>query len=233
MENRWGSHGPLLLPFGSEVQARKRFKTGFDAQWQSRSISAMYLGPAPSTPGGHLVLVEDDGAKKVLLTNTIYPVRGVEYGEERKPKFRISGKRSRFVVKVVAAADVYPNDHSCGVSSCECAPGGESSSSVFSSLVPGSRVVLPVPSCEVSSEEEEVQESGFVSEGFRCEGIRDEKAEATFGIKEVQVGSDEVSAWIESLVESGEWSAEECEEVLDKGLGRLKVATRPLISRRG
>ena len=53
------------------------------------------------------------------------------------------------------------------------------------------------------------------------------------GIKEVQVGSDEVSAWIESLVESGEWSAEECEEVLEKGLGRLKVATRPLISRRG
>ena len=175
-----GQPRPLLLPFGSEVQARKRFKTGFDAQWQSRSISAMYLGPAPSTPGGHLVLVEDDGAKKVLLTNTIYPVRGVEYGEERKPKFRISGKRSRFVVKVVAAADVYPSDHSCGVSSCECAPGGESSSSVFSSLVQGSRVVLPVPSCEVSSEEEEVQESGFVGEGFRCEGIRDEEAEATF-----------------------------------------------------
>ena len=31
-----GQPRPLLLPFGSEVQARKRFKTGFDAQWQSR-----------------------------------------------------------------------------------------------------------------------------------------------------------------------------------------------------
>ena len=41
-----------LLPFGVRVEARKRFfKTGFEAQWQSRTVSGIYLGVAASYSG--------------------------------------------------------------------------------------------------------------------------------------------------------------------------------------
>ena len=131
-----GQSQPLLLPFGSVVQARrKRFKTGFNAQWQSRTVSAVYVGPAPSTPGGHLVLVEEDGVRRVLLTNTIYPVRGAEVAAERRPRFRISGKRSRFAVRVVAAAEIFSDCNALVASRCVNPPGGKSSLSIFASDV--------------------------------------------------------------------------------------------------
>ena len=44
-----------LLPFGLRVHARKRTRTGYDAQWESRTVQGVYLGPAPHTTGGHLV----------------------------------------------------------------------------------------------------------------------------------------------------------------------------------
>ena len=67
---------PTLLPFGITLHARQRFKTGRDAQRRRRTIEGRYLGQAPDTPGGHLVLVSDDsGQQKVLLTNTVYPLR--------------------------------------------------------------------------------------------------------------------------------------------------------------
>ena len=224
-----GQPQPVLLPFGSPVQARKRFQTGFQAQWQSRSVSAVYLGPAPSTPGGHLVLVTDKGEQKVLLTNTIYPVRGAEAGAVVKPKYRISGKRSRFAVKVVAAAEMTSNNAQCRDSSCGFAAGGESSLS-FAASGPetGSRPHSGVS--DLSSDEEGLQEDGFVGEGF----LREEESEDEApGVKEMWVASEETLAWIESLVLEGEWSAGECEEVLEKGLGRLPVATRPMLSGRG
>ena len=66
---------PSLLPFGVKLQARQRLRTGFDAQWSTRTIEALYLGHAPDTPGGHLVLVSDPSKEpRVLLTNTVYPL---------------------------------------------------------------------------------------------------------------------------------------------------------------
>ena len=50
---------PQLLPFGVSIHARRRTRSGYAAQWESRTVEGKYLGHAPSTPGGHLVLVPD------------------------------------------------------------------------------------------------------------------------------------------------------------------------------
>ena len=47
---------PVLLPFGVKVHARKRTQSGYAAQWEPRTVEGLYVGHAPSTPGGHLVL---------------------------------------------------------------------------------------------------------------------------------------------------------------------------------
>ena len=83
---------PVLLPFGLGLHARKRQTTGYGSHWVTRTLSGKYLGQAPSTPGGHLVLVgQAEGEPKLLLTNTVYPIRGATAA---KPKFRIKGKMS-------------------------------------------------------------------------------------------------------------------------------------------
>ena len=93
---------PVLLPFGLRLQARKRQKTGYGSHWTTRTVPGQYVGRAPNTPGGHLVLVEQDsGDKKVLLTNTVYPVRDSRSG---KPRFRVKGKTSpEFLLRPVYA----------------------------------------------------------------------------------------------------------------------------------
>ena len=49
--------------------------------------------------------LELEGSPKILLTNTIYPVRNSVPGEPRKPRYRLTGKRSPdFQVRVAAAA---------------------------------------------------------------------------------------------------------------------------------
>ena len=94
---------PPLLPFGLKVHARRRVRTGFEAQWEARTMPGVYLGQAPNTPGGHLVLVGEGDEQKVLLTNTVYPLGEGPKGV-RKPKYRLVGKRSpHFAVRVLAA----------------------------------------------------------------------------------------------------------------------------------
>ena len=66
---------PNLLPFGMRIMARKRMRSGYETQWESRTQEGVYVGHAPSTPGGHLVLLPSEGGHKVLLTNTVYPLR--------------------------------------------------------------------------------------------------------------------------------------------------------------
>ena len=92
---------PALLPFGLRLHARKRQKTGFGSHWSTRTEPGKYLGQAPNTPGGHLVLVEQaSGENKVLLTNTVYPVRDTAC----KPRFRVKGKSSpEFLLRAVSA----------------------------------------------------------------------------------------------------------------------------------
>ena len=95
---------PALLPFGMKLQARKRVKTGFPAHWRERTVSGLYLGQAPDTPRGHLVLTSGDGEAKVLLTNTVYPVLERTVAG-KKPKYRIRGKLTPdLVFKHVRAA---------------------------------------------------------------------------------------------------------------------------------
>ncbi|CAE7227612.1 unnamed protein product [Symbiodinium necroappetens] len=114
---------PPLLPFGMKVQARKRVRTGYQFQWEPRTVEGVYLGHAPNTPGGHLVLVPQDGDFKVLLTNTVYPQRESS-AVVRKPKYRLVGKRSpTFAVRVVAATSLSDLGQEAGT---RFAPGGES-----------------------------------------------------------------------------------------------------------
>ena len=97
---------PVLLPFGMKLQARQRVKTGFPAHWRARTVSGLYLGHAPDTPGGHLVLILGDADAKVLLTNTVYPVLERTLAH-KKPKYRIRGKLAPdLVFKHVRAASI-------------------------------------------------------------------------------------------------------------------------------
>ena len=77
------------------------------------------MGHAPSTPGGHLVLIPDEEGFKVLLTNTIYPLRGA--GDKVvKPRFKLKGKQSPpFEVRRVVSQQL-----SGCVPWSRCAPGG-------------------------------------------------------------------------------------------------------------
>ena len=61
------------------------------------------MGQAPNTPGGHLVLVRmESGERKVLLTNTVYPLHASK--REPKPRFRLKGKTTPdFILKAIQA----------------------------------------------------------------------------------------------------------------------------------
>ena len=113
---------PVLLPFGIPLHARLRATTGYRSHWVSRTVLGTYLGQAPCTPGGHLVWVPDDkGGHKIMLTNTVYPLKPAP--SERRPKFRIFGKRGPpLVLKPVSLTHVslLPQVQVCGHT-----PGGE------------------------------------------------------------------------------------------------------------
>ena len=101
-----GVSQPCLLPFGLRLQARRRVKTGYQSHWRHRTVPGLYLGRAPDTPGGHLVLVDLESDPKVLLTNTIYP-EGPCRLDPSKPRYRIKGKTAPdLVLKHVGAAAV-------------------------------------------------------------------------------------------------------------------------------
>ena len=75
------------------------------SHWATRTLKGKYLGQAPNTPGGHLVLVEQEpGETKVLLTNTVYPIRGAD----ARPRYRVRGKASQDLV--LRAILAWPSD---------------------------------------------------------------------------------------------------------------------------
>ena len=97
---------PNLLPFGLRLHARQRTRTGYQAHWRSRTVEGRYLGHAPNTPGGHLVLVGEGAEQKILLTNTVYPV-GPEARVTVKPRYRLRVKTSpHFLLRSVPAVPV-------------------------------------------------------------------------------------------------------------------------------
>ena len=120
---------PKLFPFGLVVHARLRKPVGADAAWQPRTSQGIYLGEAPQTPGGHLVLLSSASStdpRRILLTNTVYPV----FQESiPRPKFRMTKKaplnpdKLRTALAVVAAVltpDI-ADDESSGGGRCSLA----------------------------------------------------------------------------------------------------------------
>ncbi|CAE6948457.1 GIP [Symbiodinium sp. CCMP2592] len=215
-----------LLPFGVKVEARKRFKTGFEAQWQSRSVPGLYLGIAPNTPGGHLVLIEDGDSRKVLLTNTVYPVRGEDTGVPRRPKFRLVGKRSHFAIKVVAAARPFAVSEKTPFAHAKVRGGGPSSVRFFEdqSLDNG---------CEASGYDDCSSELSDASEGEEPKSWTEEGLLGVWGSKEeIEGDTGEVPGVYEIQVldcdpleaggDFGKFTTEECLEVLQRGFGVLK-----------
>ena len=234
-----------VLPFGLRVHARRCTRTGYEAQWESRTVEGKYLGPAPSTPGGHLVLVkvEDSGEAKVLLTNTVYPLSKVE-GRDGKPRYRLRSKRSApYAVKVVAATDVSSRRGEAS----RFAPGGESfepffngepfffespepdSDSPWQSQDPGEE--LSVPPLEEA-------ESGFGAcwevEG-PFEAWFDGQESGVFLEAKVDSGCLEGASqeWIQDRLHQRAFSDADCLEVLERGLEVLPVTRRPLGRRNG
>ena len=123
-----GAVQPTLLPFGVRLHARQRTATGFQSHWRSRTVAGKYLGLAPHTPGGHLVLIPDAHGDKILLTNTVYPLKS-SIAKVPKPKYRLRSKTADFVIRAVRAV---PLARSVLVPGCaRFAPGGEWGSKVF------------------------------------------------------------------------------------------------------
>ena len=240
-----------MLPFGLGVHARRRTRTGYQAQWESRTVEGRYLGHAPSTPGGHLVLVPSDppGDMKVLLTNTVYPLSA---GSEKdcKPRYRLRGKRSApFAVRVVAAHDV--SFWRCDFT--RCSPGGESSYEPFfldnSGLVHSGTSGSSVACLGLGTSEEGEPE---VSTDSCEERFSLEELGGGFGVcwempnsfEEMLavVGSGECldakldsgrlegasQEWIQDLLARQAFSDSDCLEVLERGLEVLPVTRRPL-----
>ena len=225
-----------LLPFGLKVHARRRTRTGYEAQWESRTVEGVYVGPAPHTPGGHLVLVpgaEGDGSK-VLLTNTVYPLSGTS-ATMGKPKYRLCGKRSPpFALRVVAAADAPGSGTVFSAMWLADSHGGESFLDGFdlSKNVYGDENVGFVDGVESGVVEEKVAYVGFGNGTPLSENEGDETFLEGFPLSVKGLHGD-VREWIQGLVQEGEYSARECLEVLNKGLCGIPVARRPMLQGQG
>ena len=229
-----------------------RASTQAGAHRVSVSVEGVYLGHAPSTPGGHLVLISLEEGPKVILTNTVYPVRS-HNGAIRKPKYRLVGKRSpTFAVRVVAAAEFA--SLSC-FSGARLSPGGESSSDSGSESVLGPSFNLEEsgfrwvphggPDLEAEDSSLGEVESGtgvFGETDLSFEDVLDSGSPENAAGSKLGVGSwvnrlrtndEAVSSWIREKSENGDFTGNECCEVLEKGLGQLPSARRPMIKGKG
>ncbi|CAE7787133.1 RE1 [Symbiodinium sp. CCMP2592] len=214
---------PVMLPFGAPVEARKRTQTGYAAQWQARTVRGTYVGHAPNTPGGHLVLVDDEGVKKVLLTSTVFPLAKGCAGPP-KPRFRLKGKRSSFATRVVAASPLGP----LSLLRCDArfAPGGESFLDSDFWFEPEEDPIDPTGSdfedrsvVRVSCFEGSDEESGGEGSFPGCDGVIMSGIEAKAGRFE---------DWVQTLLVDGEFTDVECLEVLRKVAEVLPVTRRPV-----
>ena len=114
---------PVLLPFGLRLHARQRTKTGYQSHWRARTLEGRYLGQAPHTPGGHLVLVRDGADQKILLTNTVYPI-GPKAEVAPKPEYRLRSKTSpEFLLRMISAVPVVAREATSAET--RLTPGGE------------------------------------------------------------------------------------------------------------
>ena len=89
-----------------ELEARCRFRIR-DADWAARTHKGQYLGQAPDTPGGHLVLIPaESGGFKVLLTNTVFPMSAHD-NKLPKPRYRLRSKsKPEFALRSISVATI-------------------------------------------------------------------------------------------------------------------------------
>ena len=234
-----------LLPFGIKIHARCRKRTGYDSQWESRTVEGVYIGTAPSTPGGHLVLLPEGDGHRVLLTNTVYPLRGSSSGDKR-PRYRLRSKRSPpFALRVTDTGG-----------GARCSPGGECSSlprfwaEGSENLERNDVEGVKVPRESLGSGLVEDPEVGWDSEGDsepeseptegELDGMdvpsssravdREVSCGTLKGVKELDMRSRDR---LRGYCENGVFSDEECCEVLDVGLRDLPVARRSMLKRQG
>ena len=229
---------PPLLPFGMKIHARKRTRTGYKEQWVARTVEGIYLGHAPNTPGGHLVLVSQDEGRKVLLTNTVYPLRDAG-PPTRRPKYPLVGKRSPdFVVRVVAARAL--TDWCCDAGSrCIGAPGGESSLNFGSDFSSTKEVNCDSLRLSEESGSEGEEASGVVELGYGL-GVFVDTLDFSFESGELEESGLTLKAlscedyeWIAGCMDQGLYSDQVCQEVLERFLSSLPKARRPLLKGQG
>ena len=216
---------PPILPFGTKVQARQRTHSGYAHQFQPRTVPGVYLGPALNTPGGHVVLVDKDGSSKVLLTNTVYPVRISHSGGPVKPKRRLTGKRSAFEIRVAAAAVLEPDLGWADAS--RCSPGGESS---YMCSFRNEGDVFGQHGEEESSLDD--FENGSREE-LGGSVVLEEFSLASCVERRVWVESDTFRESLEQKILQGEFDDFSCLGLLENGPGELLSATRPIARGKG
>ncbi|CAE7521159.1 RE2 [Symbiodinium sp. CCMP2592] len=236
-----GQPRPAMLNFGAPVEARKRLKSGHKKHWEPRTVPGRYLGQAPDCTGGHLVLVGKNlSDQKVLLTNTIYPLRPEP--APPKPKYRLSGKRSPgFATRAVAAvASLWPSRRprasrlSPGGESSECSDGvlGFSSEGAGSSLLSLGASTPKDSSRDVELGEWVEVDSDFEAEQAMCLDILDEEDSRGLdvGLKAV---AEEQKEWLKELIASGSYSTDEVVRVLRTCAGNLQPANRKIMGGKG
>ena len=183
----------------------------------------MYLGPALNTPGGHLVLVDKDGSSKVLLTNTVYPVRKGTLSEPTKPRRRLTGKRSSFEIRVAAAAVL---ETVCGeAEGTRFPPGGESFG------VSGFFVDFSEPGEGLAGEEFDFSSCG--PEKPDTPNISEEVSLSSCVERRVWVEGDSIRVLVERNLLLSKFDDTSCLELLVNGPVELLSATRPIARGKG
>ena len=230
-----GQPRPALLPFGTSVQARKRLASGHKKHWEPRTVPGRYLGQAPDCTGGHLVLLGGRSTDfKVLLTNTVYPVRPGP--APPKPKFRLKGKSAPgFEIRTVAAA---LRCWSLGRPSvARLSPGGECLDiSDFKADQEGfgdffREVVFERDGFgTVVSDVEDSLEPRSDAE-TELEGFSDDEGSGV-GVS-VRVLSDEKEQWLSQCLETGSYGFDEALEVLRYCAGTLRPPNRKMMAGKG
>ena len=241
-------HVPIL-PFGTPVEARKRTRSGYQFQWVSRTTRGSYLGPAPHTSGGHLVLVKEspDGPQTILLTGTVFPVRE-QSAAVVKPKFRLTAKRSPtdsgFAVRVAAATAVGQEGNFSAES--RLPPGGESSLGFFQSSLgffQDSGWLFGVGDSFVGGDLDDPSFGGGFEPGPSWDPsgpLRDsELGEGRFQVEDldevvgVRVAQKGNASEIRQKVDAGMFSNSDCLELLRMYFPELPTARRPMLHCQG
>ena len=205
---------PALLPFGMQLQARCRFRVK-EGEWAARAHPGQYMGQAPDTPGGHLVLISDDtGGSKVLLTSTVFPL-GAREDVPPKPRYRLKGKsKPEFALRPVSIVAMSPVLSEPLANLARLSPGGEWENDSDSDSGVSVVSLQEAPNIECKNWLEPGMAAETPPSGLEGSEFKGEQRLVSKGIGESFDPDDEDWSFLNAYLETGRYDFKSCLEVL-------------------